>query len=315
MAAPSPGGAPEGDFWGITSYFNPAGYVTRRANYRRFRGGLRIPLITVELSFDGTFQLGPGDAEILIQLTGGDVMWQKERLLNLALDALPPECDTVAWLDCDIVFMRDDWVEACRRQLQRFTLVQPFSQAYLMPAGWDGGIAPPGTRVDSVPAFLIEGSMPVATCMASHGNLIGCALGMAWAAPRDLLERHRLYDVGIVGGGDGALVRGAYGYFDTITPIHHLSAKRFEHYLAWAEPFHRSVRQSVGFVDGNLAHLWHGAHDDRQYDERHVHLAAFDYDPVADIALTANGVWRWNSDKPGMHAFVRDFFASRREDA
>jgi hypothetical protein len=51
MAAASPGGAPEGDFWGITSYFNPAGYVRRRANYRRFRDRLGIPLVTVELSF------------------------------------------------------------------------------------------------------------------------------------------------------------------------------------------------------------------------------------------------------------------------
>ena len=33
-----------------------------------------------------------------------------------------------------------------------------------------------------------------------------------------------------------------------------------------------------------------------------------------DIALDDVGVWRWNSDKPAMHAYVRDYFAARKED-
>jgi hypothetical protein len=41
--------------------------------------------VTVELSFDGRFELAGSDADILIQLSGGAVLWQKERLLNLAL--------------------------------------------------------------------------------------------------------------------------------------------------------------------------------------------------------------------------------------
>ena len=102
---------PASDFWAITSYFNPAGYGSRRANYRHFRKHLGVPLVAVELSFDGNFELTEGDAEILIQLTGGDVMWQKERLLNLALEALPPECDKVMSIDCDVIFTDPDWCE------------------------------------------------------------------------------------------------------------------------------------------------------------------------------------------------------------
>jgi hypothetical protein len=41
--------------WAITSYFNPAGYKLRLSNYRKFRANLGTPLVTVELSFDGTY--------------------------------------------------------------------------------------------------------------------------------------------------------------------------------------------------------------------------------------------------------------------
>ena len=93
--------------WEITSFFNPAGYKSRLTNYRLFRARLNVPLAAVELSFTGKFELQDTDAEILIQISGGDVMWQKERLLNIALGVLPTECDIVAWLDCDVIFSSD----------------------------------------------------------------------------------------------------------------------------------------------------------------------------------------------------------------
>src|SRR5689334_2939258 len=113
-----------GALWAITSYFNPVRYCNRRKNYGEFRRRLDLPLLTVELSFDLGFALGASDAEILIQSSGGDAMWQKERLLNIALEALPPACQKIVWLDCDIVFKRDDWIEAIDRGLDSVPLLQ-----------------------------------------------------------------------------------------------------------------------------------------------------------------------------------------------
>jgi hypothetical protein len=110
--------------WAITSYFNPAGYRTRLENYRRFRAHLTVPLVTVEASFDGRFELGPADADILVQRHARDVLWQKERLLNVALGFLPAECDRVAWLDCDVVFAADDWPKRACAALTTHSLVQ-----------------------------------------------------------------------------------------------------------------------------------------------------------------------------------------------
>src|SRR5262245_38284590 len=95
-----------GALWAITAYFNPARYARRLHNYRVFRRHLSVPLLAVELAFDGDFELHERDAERLVQLRTRDVMWHKERLLNIALQRLPSTCDSVLWIDCDLVYTR-----------------------------------------------------------------------------------------------------------------------------------------------------------------------------------------------------------------
>jgi hypothetical protein len=80
----------------------------------------------VELAFDGVFELCHEDAEILVQIHGRDVMWQKERLLNLAIERVPKSCDKIAWLDCDVVFGNEDWAEQASRSLDTSALIHLF---------------------------------------------------------------------------------------------------------------------------------------------------------------------------------------------
>jgi hypothetical protein len=91
-----PTGSNADGLWPITSYFNPIGYRRRLSNFRAFRERLNVPLVAVELTYGSDFELQEQDADILIQLRGGTVLWQKERLLNLALQALPTHCRKVA---------------------------------------------------------------------------------------------------------------------------------------------------------------------------------------------------------------------------
>src|SRR5262245_14756207 len=94
------------DLWVVTAYFNPAGFRSRRRNFDLFRERIAaagLPLVAVECSFDGRpFELPPGPG--VRHLLGRDVMWQKERLLNVAIAGLPAECRKVAWLDADVLF-------------------------------------------------------------------------------------------------------------------------------------------------------------------------------------------------------------------
>lgn len=51
---PAPAYVPCDDLWAVTTYYNPAGFRTKRANYERFAARLRaagIPLITIECAF------------------------------------------------------------------------------------------------------------------------------------------------------------------------------------------------------------------------------------------------------------------------
>lgn len=304
-----------GDFWAITTYFNPASYRRRRSNYRLFRDHLKLPLLTVELAFGQEFELDDNDADILVRLRGGDVMWQKERLLNLALRALPADCRKVAWLDCDIVFENEDWIARTTELLDRHMLVQPFSRVYWTPPGWLPGHAPsPATEVPQSTASLVAAGVPISECFSVQPQPIGSSSGFAWAASRDLLDEFGFYDACIIGGGDNALVRAAYGQPDSAVRLHVMDARRRLHYMAWATPFYRAVCRDVTYVESAICHLWHGAWENRRYRERYEDFAAFQFDPDVDIAVEGTGVWRWSSKKPAMHEYVRAYFAGRQED-
>ena len=303
------------DLWAITCYFNPAGYRRRLANYRLFRERLIVPLVTVELAYGDDFALEDKDAEVLVQLRGGDILWQKERLLNVALNALPDNCRKVVWLDCDVIFEADDWPSRTSLLLDRFTLVQPFSHLYHSPGDWGPDEELPfGSEPWQSAPLLIASGMPAATCMGTRASQIGCVHGVAWAATRDLLREHRFYDACIIGGGDSVMLRAAYGCFDDAVRFQHMNGRQRTHYLAWAAAFYDAVHSNVGFVEGNLVHLWHGSREHRRYTDRYQELARFQFDPFKDIAMDDNGAWRWNTNKSKMHESVRAYFWARRED-
>lgn len=81
---------------------------------------------------------------------------------------------------------------------------------------------------------------------------------------------------------------------------------------AWCNSF---GPHNVGFIPGNVRHLFHGYRSDRHYRERHVLLSTHRYDPQTDVRIGENGLLEWCSDKPDLHAAVREYFMSRNEDS
>jgi hypothetical protein len=304
--------------WAISAYFNPAGYKSRIVNYRKFRKYLTVPLVAVELSFDGRFELKPGDADVLVQLTGGAVLWQKERLLNIAMRHLPPSCDAVAWLDCDIIFGANDWAERARAALNDFSTVHLFDEVNMLAQGADysaSGWGPVSGVVSGAGREIARGHLkPEAIRPSSLFRGAFPLLGLAWAAPRSLLDRHGLYDARISGGGDRAILCAALGRFNSCARSHSMNGRCVEHYRAWGDRFYAEVRGKIGYIGAPVFNLWHGSTESRQYEERHRQLAKYDFDPFADIALGANDCWQWNSEKPGLHQHMKSYFVSRNED-
>jgi hypothetical protein len=311
-------GREAGGLWAITSYFNPMGYRRRRANYQLFRQRLNIPLIAVELAYGPSFELDENDADILIQVRGGDVMWQKERLLNVALRALPDDCQKVVWVDCDVIFGTDDWTEIVSRLLDRYFILQPFGYVHHLPRDWTPGEVSASAAEfsrESVASGIASGmSASALTGEKPRSGSYVYARGLAWAARRDLLDRHGFYDACIIGGGDKAMTAAIYGCYDQTMHFLGMNNRQRARYLAWAEPFHATIGSAAGSMSGDIYHLWHGDIRDRWTPYRHTILARFGFDPFEDIVIAENGCWRWSTDKPHMHADVRDYFASRKED-
>ncbi len=304
--------------WAITCYFNPMRYRRRLANFRIFRECLQVPLVVVELTFGSEFELQAQDAEILIQLRCGAILWQKERLLNLALKALPNGCNKVAWLDCDIMFERPDWVEAANLLLDRYSIIQLFRQLHNLGPQW----APGQDRVAEVEftqpsaAFSLASGVPAATCLGQliDGRKDRCASGFAWAARRELLDQHSFFDACILGGGDRAMACATHHCFEELMQSHSMNEHQRRRYITWAEPFYESVRAEIAFVEAEIFHLWHGDVASRKGRLRHEDFRRFQFDPDTDVAIDDNGAWRWNTNKQEMHEHVREYFASRRED-
>ncbi len=346
--------APCNDLWVITTYYNPAGYRTKRQNYERFAAPLRaagIPLVTVECAF-GTEPFAFDPAPHTIQVRGRDVLWLKERLINLAIAQLPPQAQKVTWIDNDFLFCNPDWTTETSVWLDRYPLVQPFDSLHrlgqqttaYMGAGFFRWSFAYQWQHRPEQVFVRGGD---------HG-----VPGGAWAAQRSLIEKHGLYDVAILGGGDelfshalvdefySSRVRGITGTRRIELPrlinrllnrllrlpwprslaekyVRRAIAKKircssyetfYAHYLNWAQKLYADVRGQMGYVQGMALHLWHGDPVNRQYSARDAILKRHCFDPATDLRVNVDGVWEWASDKPLLHQEVRNYFYSRRED-
>jgi hypothetical protein len=301
------------NFWVITCYYNPRRYQTKRDNYARFLEGLHksaLSVLVVELAFgNAAFELP--ETSHLIRVRGGDVLWQKERLLNLALSALPASCTFVAWMDCDILFENPRWLEGTLVALDRFPVVQPYSSVVRLPRRevifsergetWYSF----GALAGSYPVLVTKGNLAV------HGHP-----GFAWAARRELWQEIGFYDVCLTGAGDVLMSLGLVGdwlsgYVKSITG---LGTPYHAHFVAWAKRAYARVGAQVGCVPGRALHLWHGDYENRQHDLRNDQFQRFAFDPIKDLRLAPNGVWEWASDKPSLHRWAEDFFGARNED-
>ena len=73
----------------------------------------------------------------LLRIRSEHVLWQKERLINVALGHLPKHVKKVAWLDCDILFSNPNWLIETSELLDNYPIVQPFQTANRLPRGWN----------------------------------------------------------------------------------------------------------------------------------------------------------------------------------
>ncbi len=310
--APARDYAPAADLAVITSYFNPAGFVSKRKNYEQFAGILRasgLHLTTVDCAMSSApFQLPISRS--VIRVRASSVMWHKERLLNIAIGTLPSQYTKIAWLDADVLFSNPAWAVETSRALDDYTVIQPYSQSIRLP--------PATTSFEG--RGLVEESFCSRIALSPHSCTVGSwelhgQTGFAWAARREALV-HGLYDRAIAGGADHIMAHAFAGDWESecISGIMLGNQPYDSDYRAWSVRVYRLVRARLGFIEGHLLHLWHGSLANRRYRDRACDLAALNYDPSRDIRLGPSRCWEWTGKNEALQRWCRKYFDERRED-
>ncbi len=308
-----------GSFWGITSLFSPAKSGLIYENYRRFRDKSKsqgLKLLALEAAFDEEpFVLIKGrDADILIQIRAcadKNLIWQRERLFNLGLKSLPGDCDKVCWVDCDILFRNDLWIEEAASLLERYVAIQPFEYAVRLSASGiePGDHASAGTRSGSeaqqIPGYaynLIRGVKGV------------CSTGFAWAMRRKFVSGILLYEHMPLGSSDSFMARAWAGDKTGNMPVSLFATALMkadaDRYACLA---YKEIKGSIYCASGVVSHLWHGSEAVKMKSFRHKILQRYDFSPDEDIRVGSAGLLEWSSDKPELHRAVAEYFRMRNQ--
>jgi len=294
----------------VSCHFNPCQFKSRKQNYKIFREqivktGARF--LTVELAFgNAPFELAEFPEAIGIRTSENNIMWQKERLLNIGIKKLIEEgYKKIAWLDADIVFENKNWLLEISRKLDRHNLVQVFRSAERN----DGQGKPR--------KFL---GIARNICIGEEASSAFVATGFGWAARSEILKGAFLYDAAVMGGGDAMIFFACHYSKKEIGQIKHETVFKeipdefLSHYLEWAEKWRALAGGKIGFANCNIKALYHGKISDRNYEDRHLILLRHNFDPKKDIALSKEGVFEWASQKPNLRREIREYFYSRKED-
>ena len=312
----------------ISCYFNSQKYQSRARNFEVFYRQLKrsnVNYLIAECAFgDEAFEL-PDDPRI-VRLRSKHPLWQKEVLLNTLVKRLPSSCRYVFWLDADVLFTNPNWMVKAVELLKTRRICQPFSIAVRL-------------KKDEVePAFEAETELKRLDSLSSQSNErntwrsfaynfaenpkaanssmfdVHGHTGFAWGARREVLEAAPLFDRAIVGTADHIIAHAAVGQIPSeCVEKAFTDLKARNQIYDWSRNFNRAAANSIGYVSGELWHLWHGELQNRRYLPRTRELSEMDFD-LDDLKTNQDGLYEIPEHKKGVIEWISDYFFSRKED-
>lgn len=249
------------------------------------------------------------DSPFLSRVKTESLLWHKEALLNKLIRELPDEYDYVFWVDADIIFTNDHWMNDAVECLKEDQIIQPFEYCIHL----DRNEIKPSFDVEAN-RLLVHGSLrhpnmwrsfganfsttPFAssTIYDQHGHV-----GFAWGARRSLLEKVPLYDKALIGGADHIMAHAAAGHIP-----HKCIEKSFtadlDNVMEWSKRFYAKVDGDLGYCEGDVYHLWHGDIDKRAYLKR---IQDFTPQSKTITKRDANGLYVATGNNAYMHNYYR----------
>ena len=287
----------------VSVFFNPAQFKQPIKNFELYAENLyknNIPLITVGLDF-GDKSCG---VKTDYKLKSHSIMWQKECLINYALERVKTKY--FAWVDADLLFP-DGWYEQTLEKLEINNIVQLFKRVVYLPKGHT---VYTGERIQLLQGIIWQ--------YKTHKNWLKrrlvkdlnfAAPGFAWAAHTSLFP-NGLYDKCISGSGDTFLCDLLLGS----ERLHSYFGKMTDRMKEDRELFKNSLDEfKFDYLPIEIHHLQHGELKNRNYTDRHDILKKYEFDPQKDI-IKVDGVYEWATNKPGLREELKNYFSERKED-
>lgn len=241
-----------------------------------------------------------------------NLLWHKETLLNKTISELPKKYKYVFWVDADVLFTNNNWLVDGVKELQSKNIIQPFEYCVHLEKDetepsfsmkkLNGDNLPNSTNSKVWRSFCAN----YATTKLwrdenynAHGHV-----GFAWAARREVLDKTPLYDKALIGGADHIIAHAAAGQIG-----HKCIAKSFtdniDEISQWSEEFFKSVRGKIGYVKGDLYHIWHGDINNRQYLKR---IQDFTSKSKDIVNRDENGLFITNNEDD---TYMKNYFKQR----
>lgn len=258
----------------IACYYNPTHNPYRLKAFNEFYNSIKHLNHRIVECVIGDASPELPQNEFITRVSTNTTLWHKESLLNGIIAKLPAELKYVFWIDADVIFKNQNWMQDAVAQLQKNRVVQLFEycvhldQDLLSPdfnlsyAKLTCGTANRHPKVwRSFGANHVDGTSGLDN-YDKHGHV-----GFAWGARREVLAAMPLYDKALIGGADHIMAHAAAGQIG-----HSCITKSFTDDIdavnEWSRKFYAVVGGKVGFVKGDLYHIWHGDVAKRQYLKR-----------------------------------------------
>ena len=162
-------------------FFNPCGYVRPLQNTVFFEEKLKlakIPYFSIEMVIGNN---APVLANPTLRVKSNSPLFYKEALWNRLEKEIPRQYTKIAFLDSDIIFSEENWLDKLSILLDMSDLIHPFETVDRLNLSYE--------KVDTLVSSVKDGN-----CLGS---------GMGWAITREFFNKiGGFFDKGILGNGD-----------------------------------------------------------------------------------------------------------------
>lgn len=227
------------------------------------------------------------------------ILWQKEAIINQAVNLLRNYYDAIAWIDSGI-YLDSNWSHRVMDALEKFDIVQCYSNGIWLDKN--------GNKQSKRQGYVYNLLRGIQWSPKRHKP----SVGGAWAVRSSVFNQFQLYDKAIVGGGDTWMLNGILG-IDTPEALvtRHLTKAYKSHVSEWIQNT-RKQNFNVGYTEDTYTHLWHMSTKQRQHNTRHKILFKNHYDPNRDVQLSSEGTIDWTQNaSPKLIYDVNQFLTKR----